>query len=58
MGSAIRMIKLFGWEARVSERIDKKRQEELRALRDFKTLTALNTVFKWVNTVRSLARYS
>lgn len=27
--SVIRMVKLFGWEGKMSERLDKKREEEL-----------------------------
>ena len=49
MGSAIRMVKLFGWERRISERIDKKRQEELHALRNFRILTLFNNITKCVD---------
>ena len=48
MGSAIRMIKLFGWEGKISARIDEKRRKELGVLRRFKVLSLLNTVFKCV----------
>ncbi|KIP03522.1 hypothetical protein PHLGIDRAFT_534840 [Phlebiopsis gigantea 11061_1 CR5-6] len=44
MGSAIRMIKLFGWEEKISARVDEKRQKELVVLRRFKILSLLNTV--------------
>ncbi|KAI0085670.1 multidrug resistance-associated ABC transporter [Irpex rosettiformis] len=36
MGSAIRMVKLFGWEKRMSARIDQQRREEVRVLRKYK----------------------
>ncbi|KAI0655828.1 P-loop containing nucleoside triphosphate hydrolase protein [Cubamyces menziesii] len=35
----IRMIKLFGWEPRITEQLDKKREEELKALRKSKLLS-------------------
>ncbi|GJE87807.1 multidrug resistance-associated ABC transporter [Phanerochaete sordida] len=44
VGGAIRMIKLFGWEKKISERIDKKRQEELHAVRNFRILTLISTI--------------
>ncbi|GJE87808.1 multidrug resistance-associated ABC transporter [Phanerochaete sordida] len=44
VGSAIRMVKLFGWQKKMSERIDEKRQEELLALRDFRLLTLLSNI--------------
>ena len=33
MMSVVRMIKLFGWEGKIAERLEKKRAEELRYLR-------------------------
>ncbi|GJE87809.1 multidrug resistance-associated ABC transporter [Phanerochaete sordida] len=44
LGSAIRMVKLFGWEQKMSERIDQKRQDELRALRDLRLLTLVSNI--------------
>ncbi|KAI0325198.1 P-loop containing nucleoside triphosphate hydrolase protein [Cubamyces sp. BRFM 1775] len=35
----IRMIKLFGWEPRIAEQLDKKREEELKALRKSKLIS-------------------
>lgn len=46
MGSAIRMVKLFGWENRISKQIDSKRQDELRSLRKFRVLSLFNNIFK------------
>ncbi|KAF7792455.1 hypothetical protein EIP86_003492 [Pleurotus ostreatoroseus] len=42
LGSAMRMVKLFGWEAKMSERIDNKRQEELKIIRKFRILTLIS----------------
>ncbi|KAH9886263.1 P-loop containing nucleoside triphosphate hydrolase protein [Cubamyces lactineus] len=39
MMGVIRMIKLFGWEPRITEQLDKKREEELKALRKSKLLS-------------------
>ncbi|GJE87804.1 multidrug resistance-associated ABC transporter [Phanerochaete sordida] len=44
MGSAIRMVKLFGWERKIGERIDERRREELHALRNFRLLSLVNSV--------------
>ncbi|KAJ3557433.1 hypothetical protein NM688_g1472 [Phlebia brevispora] len=41
----IRMIKLFGWETKMSERIDLKRQEELKAVRKFRILSIISSIF-------------
>ncbi|CDO76129.1 hypothetical protein BN946_scf184876.g22 [Trametes cinnabarina] len=37
--NVIRMIKLFGWESRIAAQLDKKREEELAAVRKSKLLT-------------------
>ncbi|CDO74329.1 hypothetical protein BN946_scf184850.g1 [Trametes cinnabarina] len=42
--NVIRMIKLFGWEPRIVAQLDKKREEELVAVRKSKLLTLLNTM--------------
>ncbi|KAJ8473273.1 hypothetical protein ONZ51_g7973 [Trametes cubensis] len=39
MLGVIRMIKLFGWEPRIAEQLDKKREEELKALRKSKLIS-------------------
>lgn len=46
MSGAIRMVKLFGWETRMSERIDEKREEELTLLRKNKIINVYTTVLK------------
>ncbi|THH01527.1 hypothetical protein EW026_g1193 [Hermanssonia centrifuga] len=38
LGGVIRTVKLFGWEQKMSERIDAQRQEELKAIRKTKFL--------------------
>lgn len=43
------MVKLFGWEARMSEKIDIKRREELKVIRQFKLLTLITTILKYVS---------
>lgn len=48
MGGVIRMVKLFGWEARMSERIDRKRQDELKIIRKFKFLSLISNNVKYV----------
>ena len=53
MGSVIRMVKLFGWEEKMSERIDQKRREELNAIRKLKMYSLLNSIFKFVIVVSS-----
>ncbi|KAK7690650.1 hypothetical protein QCA50_005749 [Cerrena zonata] len=40
--SVIRMVKLFGWEQKMSEQIDQKRVEELKLVRELKFLRSLN----------------
>ncbi|KAF9257859.1 P-loop containing nucleoside triphosphate hydrolase protein [Marasmius fiardii PR-910] len=44
----IRMVKLFGWEAKMSEAIAEKREEELKWTRRLWFLQALSRVVKWV----------
>ena len=45
------MVKLFGWEEKMSERIDQKRREELNAIRKLKMYNLLNSIFKFVSAV-------
>ncbi|CAL1716627.1 unnamed protein product [Somion occarium] len=40
--SVIRMIKLFGWEQKMTEQIDRKREVELKAVKEFKVLRVIN----------------
>jgi len=42
------MIKLFGWEARMANRVQVKREEELRLLWKLKTLGATNGLLRQV----------
>ncbi|KAF9257856.1 P-loop containing nucleoside triphosphate hydrolase protein [Marasmius fiardii PR-910] len=45
----IRMVKLFGWEAKMSEAIAEKREEELKWTRRLWFLQALSRVVKWAS---------
>ncbi|THH01520.1 hypothetical protein EW026_g1178 [Hermanssonia centrifuga] len=44
LGGVIRTVKLFGWEQKMSERIDTQRQEELKAVRKTKLLWVATTL--------------
>ena len=44
----VRMIKLFGWERRVTDQIDERREAELAFLRKTKFLELVNELVKWV----------
>jgi hypothetical protein len=46
MSGAIRMVKLFGWEAQMNERIDQQRREEIAVLRKYKLVNLITTVMK------------
>ena len=46
MSGAIRMVKLFGWEAQMNERIDLQRREEITLLRKYKLINVITTVMK------------
>ena len=48
MLGVIRMIKLFGWEPRIAEQLDKKREEELKALRKSKLISMSIGLCKYV----------
>lgn len=54
----IRMIKLFAWENRVSDRIDSRREEELVYLRAFNVLRMVNDNVKCVPLLLSLDEHS
>lgn len=54
----IRMIKLFAWENRVSDRIDSRREEELVYLRAFNVLRMVNDNVKCVPLLLSLHEHS
>ena len=43
------MIKLFGWEARVADQIDERRQAELAYLRKTKFLQLANNLIKYLS---------
>ena len=40
--SVIRMVKLFGWEPRVSEKLGQKRDDELKFIRKNRILVLIN----------------
>ena len=44
--NVIRMIKLFGWEPRITAQINEKREEELVSVRKTRILTMWNILFK------------
>lgn len=46
--NVIRMVKLFGWEPRMAARLDKKREEELVAVRRSKLLGLSINMCKYV----------
>ena len=46
MGSAIRMVKLFGWESRMSARIDQQRREEMHVLRKYKLVSLISILMR------------
>lgn len=46
MSGAIRMVKMFGWESRMSARIDEKRKEELQLLRKYSIINAIVSLMK------------
>lgn len=43
----LRMIKLFGWESRVSSSVAEKREEELKAIWRRKVLRMANNIIKY-----------
>lgn len=46
--NVIRMVKLFGWEPRMAAQLDKKREEELVAVRRSKLLSLSINMCKYV----------
>ena len=46
--NVIRMIKLFGWEPRITAQVNEKREEELIAVRRARFLSMSNNLCKWV----------
>ena len=48
MGGAIRMVKLFGWEERMSRNIDDKRRAELNAIWKLKMFNLFNRILTYV----------
>lgn len=48
--NVIRMIKLFGWEPRVADRLKSRREDELMSIRKYKMLELLNNTIKYVST--------
>lgn len=44
----MRMVKLFGWESKMSESIDRKRQEELKVIRKFRILSLISNNIRCV----------
>jgi len=44
----LRMIKLFGWEPKIAERLGEKREQELRYIKIRQILNLVNGTIKWV----------
>ncbi len=44
----LRMVKLFGWEPKLSERLSEKRELELQCIKMRQILSLINTNIKWV----------
>ncbi|KAI9059152.1 multidrug resistance-associated ABC transporter [Trametes sanguinea] len=53
--NVVRMIKLFGWEARVAKQIDERRAEELRFLAKMRWLEIVNNVINYSIPLVSMA---
>ena len=49
--NVIRMVKLFGWEHKISEQLFEKRNEELKFVRRLSILQLMNSVSKLVGSV-------
>ena len=52
--NVIRMIKLFGWEPRVAQRLADKRESELVFIRKYKILELINNNIKFVSNAPGL----
>ena len=50
--TVIRMIKMFAWERRTAEDLDKKREEELKYLLRFRVLSLVNSNVKYASDAR------
>jgi hypothetical protein len=46
--SILRMVKLFGWEPKIAERLAEKREHELQRIKLRQLLNLINTNIKWV----------
>jgi hypothetical protein len=44
----LRMIKLFGWEPKIAERLAEKREQELQYIKIRQILNLINGNIKWV----------
>ena len=51
--SVIRMIKLFGWEPKVTDQLAKKREDELKYIRKYKILELVNGNVKYESLITS-----
>ncbi|KAI0791665.1 P-loop containing nucleoside triphosphate hydrolase protein [Abortiporus biennis] len=60
--NVMRMVKLFGWEQRMSDQLDEKRQEELRYIQKLKFLellnNSINTLIPVLTMVATYATYT
>ncbi|KAF4617652.1 hypothetical protein D9613_005677 [Agrocybe pediades] len=52
--NVLRMIKLFGWEQKMSERLDKTREDELKWLWKLKLLDNVNSLFGFVYPIMTM----
>jgi hypothetical protein len=44
----LRMVKLFGWEPKVAERLAERRKRELQYIMKRQILNLINMIIKWV----------
>ncbi|KAH9480738.1 ATP-binding cassette transporter abc4 [Psilocybe cubensis] len=57
--NVMRMVKLFGWEQRMSKRIEEKREDELQSIWRLKVLSALNGIVNYlIPTITMIATYT
>ena len=49
--SVVRMVKLFGWESNMKERIDEKREEELVYAKKRQIMARVNGIIKYTSTL-------
>ncbi|KAI0322566.1 hypothetical protein OF83DRAFT_1161116 [Amylostereum chailletii] len=50
--NVLRMVKLFGWESKIDEKVAKTRDEELKGVRQRRLLGVLNSICNWLTTCR------